>query len=192
MPIGIPAILGISAAIGGGSAAAGALSNTKKARTSTQDQTTSRVMRPEQEAAMQVIQQTIQRLTGSPDAGLDPYRTAGVADINQQFAAAQPRLESSMAARGVRGGGLKKGSRQLELSRVNALGSFNNSVGQLALQRQDQGVSLAERLAAMNFGQRTQGTSVAPGSALGSGLSAGLGSGLESLGSLFALSKFGR
>jgi hypothetical protein len=176
-------------------AATGALGNTRAARTSTSSSTTGgsynnsggfrRFLAPEQQ---DILSQLKSRATGQmtdPSAGLAPLRNASVNSINNSAAAVPGALAARFLGSGAnRSGKYGRAARIAETGRLGAIANVDNQVGQMALQRQDEGSQLLERLLGMNFGSDTTASGSQDGfsngsqTGAGSSLAGGLGGGL--------------
>lgn len=200
MAIGIPLMLGLS----GLSALSGIFGNRPKTyRTSESgtsssgfDSTSSRLLTPQQQAAMELLGGLMEQYVGNPQAYIEPIRMAQREAVNQNFAGADTTLRERYA-RGAGGASGKFGTaaRQVDLARRSALTGVDTDALMKILDIQQGGAGIAQYLLGQTFGTTTSGTenrqysssgtSNQPGNMLGGGLSGGLGT----LSSLIGLNK---
>jgi hypothetical protein len=183
-----------------GSAAAGALGNTQAARTSTSNSASGgsfsnaggvrRFLAPEQQ---DILSQLKSRATGqmaNPGEGLAPFRASAVNAVNNAAGGVEPSLRAKFLGSGAnRSGKFGRAQRLTETARLGKIADVDNQVGQMALQRGDEGSALLQRLLEMNFGSDTSasgsqdgfsnGTQVGAGNALGAGIGGGTAAFIE-------------
>lgn len=179
-------------------AATGALGNTRGARTSTSSSTSSgsfsntggfrRYLAPEQSDVLGQLKQRATGMIANPGAGLEPFRAAAVNSVNRSAGALEPSLRARYLGSGAnRSGKYGRAQRLAETARLGAIADVDNQYGQMALQRQDEGSQLLERLLGMNFGSDTassgsqSGTSSGSQTGAGSAAAGGLDMGLATL-----------
>ena len=160
-------------AIAGISAAAGALSGRKQ--TQTQKSRTKKVLTPGQQQAEGLLTQQMLQKVNNPTEGLEPFRTAGYAGVNRNFAGAMPRLEQTLSSRGfARGGQMSGGARQIELGRINALSGVDSEMATRAIGERDKGLSIATDLLSQVNEQETEGNMTTPGNMLSGAVNNGV------------------
>jgi hypothetical protein len=167
VPIPLLATLGIL----GGSAVAGALSNTKGARTSTSSSTNTitPTFAPEFKTLSDMLRfRAEDRLRNSVDMG--GYQASGVANINDAFAGIQQASDNNLTSRGLATSPVAGAvGANLQTARGGSIAEFLNTIPLLQRQLQDQ--DTASALNVLNIGRGTTstgtGTGVAPGSAAG-------------------------
>lgn len=179
-------------------AATGYLGNTPAARTSTSSSTNSgsysntggtrRVLAPEQGDILGQLKRRATGMIADPSAGLAPLRTSAVNSINNAAAAAPGSLAARYLGNGAnRSGKYGRAARLSETNRLGQIANVDNQVGQMALQRGDEGSALLERLLGINFGSDTTSSGSTAGTSSGSQTGAGsaaggaLGGGLSTL-----------
>lgn len=182
-------------------AATGAIGNTRAARTSTFNNSSGgsyantggvrRFLAPEQQ---DILSQLKSRATGqmaNPGAGLEPFRASAVNSINNAAGAVEPSLRAKFLGSGAnRSGKFGRAQRLTETARLGKIADVDNQVGQMALQRGDEGSQLLQRLLEMNFGSDTTASGSQDGfsngsqTGAGSPLAGGLGGGLATWQSL--------
>jgi len=179
----------------GVSAIAGAVSNSKGARTaqtssaqrssSSQSGGSRRVLTDSQASLQQpLFQEAIRRIT-DPASVVAPLRAGVRENINQNFSGVPDLLRTKYTPSGGGASGkLGKAATGAELARLRALSNSDNDFAKLVLDVQNGGLDFGRSLYGMNEGTDTwesrsqtsegNGTQVNPGSALGGGLTGGL------------------
>jgi hypothetical protein len=115
---------------------------------------------------------------------LDPLKTAAISGVNQTYEGLQGRMEQALAARGFnQSGKLPLNLRALELGRLGDIGSLESKFAGMQIDQENRLIDEAMRYGFANPGH--QGTQTMPGNMLGGGIS----SGLETMTSLFMLSR---
>ena len=179
-------ILGLGGAAAG--VAGSALSNTAGARTGTEAAsrtvTTPSELQPLQGDLLSQIQS---RLT-NPQAGIDPIRLAGRNVINRNYAGADQALRDKFLSANGASGKYGLAATGVENARAGALSGLEGDLASLSLGRQDNALSLGERLLSAGQGVSSTGTQTNPGSASGAALGS-LGSSLGTLATLTTLNK---
>jgi hypothetical protein len=117
----------------------------------------------------------MQEKINNPGAGLEPFRTAGYAGVNRNFAGAVPKLERSLASRGFsRGGQMAGGARALEVGRLNALSGVDSEMATRAIGERDKGISIASDLLSQVNEQETEGSLTTPSNMLSGAVNNGV------------------
>lgn len=184
--------------LAGGSAAAGALSNRKGARTSTSEsksgsrssQTTTSEFGAASGLNSQLLQTLMARLQ-DPTAGTEGIRAAGRTNINRQFRAALQSIANNLLAFGGKSGKAGSAFQQVELGRGAALAGFEGDITKQIFDRENDTLTLGQALLGLNRGQTSTGTNDVTSSGTdvgaGSALAGGVNAGLETGTLLFAL-----
>jgi len=181
------ASLAVQLGLAGGSALAGALNNTRAARTSESTSSSSssgsnttrrrRVLTPGQTGLNDTLTSEALRRITDPAAVAEPLRAATREKVNANYAAVPDLLRQKYGATGYGSGKLGTAQRQAEISRLGALSDVDSDFNQLILQLQESGIGLGERLLSQNFeeedyssytgSQSGRSTGVQPGSVAG-------------------------
>jgi hypothetical protein len=168
---------------------AGGLANTDAARTgsyggsTTQSgtNTTTRNLRPEQDATLgPLLEQILQRIS-NPQASLEPFKTTAREGVNASYAAVPDAIRAKYGNNGNASGKKGKAARVAEVSRAGDLSGLEGQFAQQGVAMQDSGLGLAERLLGQNFGSTsstsstgsTSGTQTGPGTALSGAVTGG-------------------
>lgn len=129
----------------------------------------------------------IQQRLADPSAGVGAIKSAAVDNVNRRYMGANDKIAEQLAARGYSSSGkVPITATQVETSRLGDLSNLEGQFGQMILNREDNTLSLADRLLQSAYGRTTTGTD--PGNSLGAGLISG-GNALENLTSLMMLDR---
>lgn len=188
----------------GGQIAGGALNNTQKARTGTQQNQfshtheTERMLSPMQRAMQGMLERSATMRMEDPERFLKPQKKAAMGKVNAAFDrlpdTINKKFGTGVGASGKRGTAL----RGVEMARLGAQAQLEGQFAEMVNSERSRGESIAQFLTAMNEGQRTtiggsnSGSYTQPGSAAGAGLMegvAGASSGLQDLSSMWLLTK---
>jgi hypothetical protein len=185
MPFLAPALPLIAAGVG---AAASGLSSRAKTQNTTANTT---VTTPGELQPLQggILEQLMKRLS-DPSAGIQPIRAAGRNRINQGFSGVDQALRDKFLSSGVGGksGKYGAGARATENARQGAFAGFEGDLAKLQLDREDNTLSLSQRLLGQGQGRSSTGTDTTPGNVAGATLGS-LGSSLGTLATLTTLNK---
>lgn len=176
------AMLGLA----GAGALSGILGNRKSARTGTQASSTRRVLTPQQQRVMDLLEQQGTRLAEFPTADIQPLKAGAREGVNLNFAGLDEALRQRFLSHGGKSGKYGQAAIQGEVARMGKLGEVETDFAKLALAERDKGFSLLDRLLSMNMGQETEGEYMQPGSMLAGGFN----SGIETLTTLLTLNRF--
>jgi hypothetical protein len=134
------------------------------------------------------ILEQLRRRLSDPSAGVAPIRAAGRTRINSAFSGADQALRDKFLTSGGASGKYGMGARKTENARAGALSGFEGDLASLILGRDDNTLSLSERLLQQGQGRSTTGTETQPGNVAGATLGS-LGSSLGTLATLTTLNK---
>jgi hypothetical protein len=195
------AIAGLTAA----GALGGALSNRKSARTSTQEwsqsgtesgsSTATRVLTPEQQAAMRMVSQQNMQSAANPFAAVDPMRMYARSHVNANYAGAEDAIAARYGTSGAKSGKAGTAGRMVEMARIGQLSGVDRDAAEMALGERNRALQELMQLLGMAFetqqnfsGTRSAsgtGTSVGPGDPWGGMLAGGAGALLGGLGAKY-------
>jgi hypothetical protein len=134
-----------------------------------------------------ILSQLRERMA-DPSAGTAPIRAAGRTRINSAFSGADQALRDKFLTSGGASGKYGMGARKTENARAGALAGFEGDIASLIFGRQDNTLSLAERLLQSGQGRSTTGTETQPGNVAGAVMGS-LGGSLGQLATLTTLNK---
>lgn len=179
--------------------AGGLLANRKSKATSSSTQNTNSTVTPTLAPEYQPLQaellERIKRMLLDPNAGTEPLRLDARNKVNANYDGVDQALRDRLlGSGGGRSGKFGAATRRTELARIGGLSDLEGTFAGLRLGRQDQAISMAERLLLQGRGENRTGTAsgeqvgTQPGNMAGGAL-AGLGQGLGSLTTLMTLDK---
>lgn len=154
----------LPALLTGGSAVAGALSNTKGARTSTATPTIS----PEYKTLADLLRSRAEeRLRSNMD--MSGYKASGIQGINEAFQGIQQSSANNLTSRGLASSPVAgQVGANIDMARGGNIAEFLNTIPQLQRQFQNQDLGIAQDVLRQGMGTESVGAGSAAGGAFGS------------------------
>jgi hypothetical protein len=187
MPFLGPALPYLAAGVGAvGSGLASRAKTTKSASTSNATVTTPGELQPLQGDILEQLRKRLQ----DPSAGTAGVRQAGRNRINSSFRGADQALRDKFLSQGGASGKYGAAARGVETARAGALSGFEGDLASLILGREDNTLSLSQRLLQSGQGRSVTGTGeqTAPGNVAGA-VTGSIGNSLGTLATLTTLNK---
>lgn len=143
----------------------GGISGGYNSSTTNTNQTTKRILTPEQQASLGALSSYGLESLNDPNKAIEPLRTGAYDKINRNYDAAPQNLMDSAAARGASTSapGVERMLKELDIQRYGQLAGAENHFAGMALQQQNQGATTLQQILAQLFEQNTTGTSKSSG-----------------------------
>lgn len=127
-------------------------------RTQTSNNTTRRILTPDQQQAMGSLLNFGTQSMTNPTQALSPLRDQAFERINKVYDQAPQNMRESMAARGIRGGTLDRALKELDIQRYGQLAGVENMLAGEGVNQMNRGASILEMILSQMMEQQSSGT----------------------------------